>query len=95
MDKYLMSEEELVQCIKDWTIQGYVPAYFIKNNFLKSKTPVEVIAEGKILACPWLKYDIGDIRIDVRFRKRKNKINKILRDLKNKKVQIIIREVKQ
>ena len=57
----------------------------------------EVIAEGKILACPWLKYDIGDIRIDVRFRKRKNKINKILRDLvkKNKKVQIIIREVKQ
>ena len=57
----------------------------------------EVIAEGKILACPWLKYDIGDIRIDVRFRKRKNKINKILRDLvkKNKKIKIIIREVKQ
>ena len=57
--EYLMSEEELIQCIKDWTIQDYVPAYFIKNNFLKSKKPVEVIAEGKI-AHNYYGFEIGN-----------------------------------
>ena len=54
MKQYIMNEEELIQCIKDWTIQGYVPAYFIKNNFLKSKTSIKVIAEGEVIRTKWM-----------------------------------------
>ena len=84
MKQYFISEEELIQCIKDWTIQGYVPAYFIKNNFLKSKTPVEVIAEGEV----WFGsnyYKIGE--------KYKEKIAENLKKYDGKKVRMLIEEI--